>query len=86
MANLRLQLGSLMQEHMSRQLARLNMPSRDDIAALGKRMMEVDERLIRIEDKLQNMEPRNEMRDQSQTRKRPPRTKRPDTKKSGQAE
>ncbi len=60
-----------MEEHMGRQLERFNMPSRDDIAALGERMMNIDDRLIRVEEMLQKMVP-----GKSQSiGKRPPRTK-----------
>lgn len=36
-------------DHWGRQLAFFNMPSREDIAAIGDRLMSMDERLARME-------------------------------------
>lgn len=39
-------------DHWARQLAFFNMPSREDIAAIGDRLMSIDERLARVEQTL----------------------------------
>ena len=62
---------------MGRQLELYNMPSREDITALGERIMEMETRLIRIEDMLQQALPTP----QSEKRSGPPRTKKPAAKK-----
>lgn len=62
--------------HMARQLALFNMPSREDITAIGERMMTIDERLVRIEDLLRQMAPEKKKTTTSRT----PRTKKPRTR------
>lgn len=42
-------------DHWGRQLAFFNMPSREDIAAIGDRLMSMDERLARVEHMLSRM-------------------------------
>ena len=42
-------------DHWGRQLAFFNMPSREDIAAIGDRLMSMDERLARVEQILSRM-------------------------------
>lgn len=42
-------------DHWARQLAFFNMPSREDIAAIGDRLMSMDERLARVESLLARM-------------------------------
>jgi hypothetical protein len=42
-------------DHWGRQLAFFNMPSREDIAAIGDRLMSMDERLARVEHMLARM-------------------------------
>ncbi len=42
---------------MARQLAMFNMPSREDIEALGERLISMDDRLVRIEETLKRMAP-----------------------------
>ena len=44
-------------DHMGRQLALFNMPSREDISSIGERLMTMDERLIRIETLLARLAP-----------------------------
>jgi len=81
-ADLRLQLRKAIEDQMGRQLERFNMPSRDDIAALGERMMSIDERLIRVEEMLQGMAPKGDNANTS----RPPRTKKkPVSKRADQS-
>ena len=65
-----------MNDHMSRQLAFFNMPSREDIEALGDRLMSVEERLLAIESLLHSMAP------PAPKKAGPPRTKKPSSKKS----
>lgn len=72
---LQLKMQQGMSGHMSRQLAMFNMPSREDISALGERVILMDERLVRIEDMLRRIAPA-----EVDTMPRPPRTKRPPTK------
>ena len=69
---LQLKMQNGMAGHMSRQLALFNMPSREDIAALGERVMVMDERLVRIEEMLQRLSPAG-----AGATSGPPRTKRP---------
>lgn len=75
-SNLQLRLKKTMSDHMGRQLALFNMPSREDISAIGDRLMSIEERLLRVEGMLSRMAPR-EAPDAS----RPPRTKRPAPRK-----
>jgi hypothetical protein len=77
-ADLRLQVRKAIEDHMARQLERFNLPSRDDIAALGERMMNIDDRLIRVEEMLQELLPRTKR----STSGRPPRTKKKKTSKA----
>jgi hypothetical protein len=44
-------------DYMARQLALFNMPSREDIAAIGERLMTMEERLLRIETLLTRLAP-----------------------------
>lgn len=74
---LRVQKG--VNDHMSRQLAMFNMPSREDINALGERVMVMDDRLVRIEEMLRRLTPVDAATVQ---RAKPPRTKKPRTKKA----
>jgi hypothetical protein len=55
--SLQLRLRKGMNDHMARQLALFNMPSRGDIDSIGERLMTMDERLIRIESLLSRMAP-----------------------------
>ncbi len=75
--HLRVQKG--MSDHMARQLAMFNMPSREDINALGERMMMMDDRLVRIEEALRRLTPPESV---VSTAGKPPRTKKPRTKKA----
>lgn len=59
--------------HMARQLAMFNMPSREDMTALAERIMTMDERLVRIEAMLQRIAPEAP----APSAGRPPRTKKP---------
>ena len=75
-SNMQLRLQKGMANHMARQLALFNMPSREDITALGERVMAMDERLVKIEEMLKRMAP-----EASPPRAdRPPRTKKPKPK------
>jgi uncharacterized protein (DUF2164 family) len=75
-------LGAQMQKGMgdlmSRQLGMFNMPSRDDVTALGERMMQMDERLIRIEEMVSALAAQAAPAKTSG----PPRTRKPPAKKS----
>jgi hypothetical protein len=65
-------------DHMSRQLAWFNMPSRGDVAAIGERLMVMENRLARIEAVLSRLAPpvktapapRKPARSKKQSRKR----------------
>jgi hypothetical protein len=74
-SNLQLRLKKGMSDHMARQLALFNMPSREDIAAIGERLMGIDERLGRVEALLGRMAP-----PVRKARSGPPRTKKPKAK------
>jgi len=89
-ANLQLRAQKGMGDHMARQLAFFNMPSREDIAALGERLISMDDRLVRIETMLARMAGPAA---QSSRPDRPPRTKNApkknedgDRKRSGKGE
>ena len=77
-SNVQLRLQKGMNNHMARQLAMFNMPSREDIAALGERMMTIDDRLVRIEEMLRHIVP---IEARGKSASGPPRTKKPRTKK-----
>jgi hypothetical protein len=74
--SLRLQKGIAGQ--MARRMAVFNMPSRDDVIALGERLMVMDERLVRIEEALAALAPPA----QAVRRAGPPRTRKPPAKKT----
>ena len=76
-SNLQLKLKKGMSDHMARQLALFNMPSREDISAIGERLMTMDERLIRIEDILARLAPVA-----APATGRPARTRKPPSKKA----
>lgn len=61
-------------DHWGRQLAFFNMPSREDIAALGERLMLMDERLARVERLLARIAPPDA---ETAAVHRPPRTRKP---------
>ena len=75
-STIQIRLQKVLEGHMARQLERFNMPSRDDILALGERMTDVDERLIQIEEKLRRIDPQQAIANTNQ----PPRTKKPAAK------
>lgn len=88
-ANLQLRAQKGMSDHMVRQLAFFNMPSREDIASIGERLISMDDRLVRIETILARMAGPAA----APGANRPPRTKKPpkkdeagDKKKSGKGE
>lgn len=64
-----------MSDHMARQLSFYNMPSREDVAAIGERLMAMDERMVRIEAMLEELMPKSGPAAAS-----PPRTKKPPAK------
>ena len=70
-----------MADQMGRRMALLNVPSRDDIIALGERLMAMDERLVRIEKALSRLVPP----DPISIPAGPPRTKKPAARKTSQA-
>ena len=80
-SNVQLRLQQGMNNHMARQLALFNMPSREDIALLGERMMTIDDRLVRIEELLRQMAPPEAKAPPAG----PPRTKKPPTRKKAAA-
>lgn len=73
--SLSLRLKKGVADQMARNMAVLNVPSRDDVEALGERLMIMDERLIRIERALSKLVPP----DPAAKRAGPPRTKKPPT-------
>lgn len=66
-----------MNDHMARQLAFFNMPSREDIALIGERLLSMDDRLVRIEATLARLAG---PAPQPSGAARPPRTKKPPPK------
>jgi hypothetical protein len=77
-ANLASRLQTRMQkgvaDHMSRQLAYFNMPSREDITAIGERLVAIDDRLVRVEHMLARLAPAEKTAPRAG---RPPRTRKP---------
>jgi HAMP domain-containing protein len=73
MQKVRLNAQRMFSEAMTQQLTAMNMPTRDDIVNLAQAIQRLDQRLERIEDKL-------EIDDKPHRagRNRPPRTKKPD--------
>ncbi|NWG71368.1 MAG: hypothetical protein HXY23_07150 [Parvularculaceae bacterium] len=71
-AQLQLRMKKGVNDHMARQLALFNMPSREDVSAIGERLMTMDERLIRIEAMLARL-----AGPAPAAGPRPPRTKKP---------
>ena len=80
-ANTASDLGAKVQQNVSEQMRRnlsfFNMPSREDVTALGERMMAIDDRLARIEDKLDKLAPAPAKK----TASGPPRTRKAPAKK-----
>lgn len=68
-------------DHMARQLAFFNMPSREDIEAVGERLMSMEERLTAIEMILAEMAPAPKKK-AGPPRTKKPRSKKPETKKT----
>ena len=67
-----------MNDHMARQLAYFNMPSREDITAIGERLISMEDRLVKIESTLARLAPPDP---KTASGNRPPRTKKPAKKK-----
>ncbi len=65
-------------DHWGRQLAFFNMPSREDIAAIGDRLMSMDERLARVEHLLSRLAGP----DKAPLRAGPARTRKPPAKEA----
>lgn len=90
-SNLQLRAQKGMSDHMARQLAFFNMPSREDITALGERLISMDDRLVRIETMLARMAGTSAAASEGvagppRTRKPPKREEGGDKKKSGKGE
>lgn len=73
-SNLQMRMQKGVADHMSRQLAWFNMPSREDITAIGERLISVEDRLVRIESMLARLVPAEK---KSPAAGRPPRTRKP---------
>ena len=69
-----------MTDQMSRNLEFFNMPSREDVTAIGERLMTIDDRLIRIEAMLETLVPA-----QPKPATGPKRTRKPPARKQGKA-
>lgn len=74
--NLQLSLQKAFAENMARHLANVNLPSRDDVLRLGQAVHEVDMRLARMEQRLDEVAGAVGV-NESRPRKGPPRTKQP---------
>ncbi|MEQ8934620.1 MAG: hypothetical protein RIE56_02380 [Amphiplicatus sp.] len=79
-ANLQLRAQKGMNDHMARQLAFFNMPSREDISSVGERLKSMDDRLVRIEAMLARIAGHAA---QSPGANKPPRTKKPPKRDEG---
>lgn len=69
-----------MADQMSRNLEFFNMPSREDVTAIGQRLMTIDDRLIRIEAALSRLVPPDD-----KPAPGPKRTRKPPAKKQTKA-
>ncbi|MBD2843056.1 hypothetical protein [Erythrobacter rubeus] len=69
-----------MADQMSRNLEFFNMPSREDVTAIGERLMTIDERLIRIEAAIEKLVPPD-----PGPATGPKRTRKPPARKAGSA-
>lgn len=77
-SNMHLRVQKGVGDHMARQLAYFNMPSREDVASLGERLISIDDRLARVEALLARLAPP----EKKTAAGRPPRTKKPAAKKT----
>jgi hypothetical protein len=75
--NLQLGMQKAFTELMSRNLAAMNLPSREDILRVGQAVHEVDMRLARMEQRLEEIAGTSGASRSSAPRKGPPRTRRP---------
>lgn len=73
-SNLQMRMQKGVSDHMSRQLAWFNMPSRGDITAIGERLISVEDRLARIESMLSRLAPAEK---KAPAPGAPPRTRKP---------
>lgn len=74
--NMQLTMQKAFAEAMAKNLAQLNVPSRDDVLRIGEAVHEVDMRLARMEQRLDELATASGVATQ-RPRKGPPRTKRP---------
>lgn len=79
-SNLQMRMQKGVSDHMSRQLAWFNMPSREDITSIGERLISIDDRLVRVESMLARLAPPEK---KAPAAGKPPRTKKPAPKAAG---
>lgn len=80
---MQLELQKNFSEFMAGYLSNLNMPSREEVIAIGENLREIEARLARMEVKIDQMAGVNEPPDLPQpARKNPPRTKQPPSKEA----
>ena len=79
--NLQLSMQKAFAEAMGKNLANVNLPSRDDVLRLGEAVHEIDMRLARMEQRIEDLAAASGTASQ-RPRKGPPRTKRPPSTKA----
>ncbi len=81
--NLHLGMQKAFADVMSRNLAALNLPSREDVLRVGQAVHEVDRRLARVEQRLEEVARASGVQPAAPARKGPPRTRRPPSAEDG---
>ena len=79
MQNLQLEFQRNFGELMARQLASLNIPSREEVLKISEDLQRLDRRIERIESSLRILAQHSESSGGNETRKRPARTRKPPT-------
>ena len=82
-----LRMQSAFTEQMSKQLEAMNIPSKDDVARLGARLQNIDERMRRMEEAMMLLAKKlDPTADIAQSKiKMPPRTKKPPQKENSES-
>ncbi len=84
MQNLQLEFQRNFGELMAKQLASLNMPSREEVLKISEDLQRLDRRIERIESSLRTLAQNSEASGSSATKKRPARTRKPPSVQQGE--
>jgi len=80
MQNVQLEFQRNFGDLMGRQLANLNMPSREDVVKMSEDLQRLDRRIERIESSLRTLAENSQPNGEAAVKKRPPRTRKPPNK------